>query len=74
MARTHGLRRFQLDAQWQRDLVRLAGAMADCREHVAAGHQLLAAGVLNEANAELRLAEEAQERITLLEHALKDLR
>jgi hypothetical protein len=66
-------KRFQGDSQWQSDFRALAQAIADQREHVAAGHQLLEAGVTNEAAAELALADEAQERIELLEHALRDL-
>jgi hypothetical protein len=66
--------RFQFDAQWQHDFFALAAAIAEQREHVAAGHQLLAAAVTDEAAAELVLADEAQERIDVLEHALKDFR
>jgi hypothetical protein len=66
-------RRFQFDAQWQRDFFAVAEALAERREHIAAGHQLLAAGVVDEAAAELALADEAQERIDVLEHALRDI-
>lgn len=52
--------RFQFDAQWQRDFLALAEAVADQREHVAAGHQLVAAGVLDEAARELALADAAK--------------
>lgn len=66
--------RFQLDAQWQHDLAALSRAIGGQREHIAAGLQLRDSGALDEARAELALAGEVQERITLLEHALRDLR
>jgi hypothetical protein len=67
------VRRFQLDSQWQRDFAELSRALAECREHTAAGCMLRDAGVMDEAQAELALADEAKERMELLEHALRDL-
>jgi len=66
-------KRFQGDSQWQQDFASLAEAIADCREHTAAGCMLRDARALDEALEELRLADEAKERIELLEHALQDL-
>lgn len=66
-------KRFQFDAQWQRDFLSLAQAVEERREHVAAGHQCRDAGALDAARTELDLADEAQERIELLEQALRDL-
>lgn len=66
--------RFQFDPQWQRDFHALSQACAEQCEHVAAGHQLRDAGALDEARAELALADELQERIDILLHALEDLR
>lgn len=66
-------KRFQFDPQWQRDFGSLARALEEQREHVAAGHQLRDAGALDAARHELALADEAQERIDVLEHALLDL-
>lgn len=65
--------RFQGDAQWQRDFGEMARAMEECREHTAAGCQLRDAGVLDEAAEELAAADEAYERVQLLEHSLRDL-
>lgn len=72
----HGARmahrtRFQFDSQWQRDFLALALAILEQKEHVAAGCQLRDAGVRDEALAELRLADEIQEQIDLLLHALR---
>jgi hypothetical protein len=69
----NGSKRFQFDRQWQRDFGSLAQALEDRREHVAAGHQLREAGAIDAARHELALADEAQERIDALEHALRDL-
>jgi hypothetical protein len=66
--------RFQGDAQWQRDFFRLAEARMEQREHVIAGHQCHDAGALDAAREELALADELQDEIDLLEHALRDLR
>jgi hypothetical protein len=46
--------------------------MGERNEHTAAGCMLRDAGVLEEARAELHLADDAQERIDALLHALKD--
>jgi hypothetical protein len=67
------LRRFQFDAQWQRDFGELAKAIEDCREHTAAGCMLRDAGVLDEARTQLELADEAMARADMLELALRDL-
>ena len=67
-------RRFQCDPQWQRNFLALAEARAEQCEHVAAGCQLRDAGVYDESRAELALADELQERIEILLHALNDLR
>jgi hypothetical protein len=66
-------KRFQLDPEWQRDFFALAEARAEQREHVAAGLQLRNAGVLDEARAELTLADAAHERAELLLQKLKEL-
>ena len=66
-------RRFQGDAQWQRDFFRLIQARVEQHEHVIAGHQLLEHGVPDEAREQLDCADELQEEIDLLEHALRDL-
>lgn len=73
IARHSGMKRFQGDAQWQRDFFAMAGAIAERDEHVAAGHQLREAGAIDEARDQLALAEECQERIEVLKHALRDL-
>jgi hypothetical protein len=67
------MRRFQGDAQWQKDFGELAKAMEDCREYTAAGCQLLDAGARDEAAEQLALADEAHERMQMLEHSLRDL-
>ena len=59
-------RRFQLDTDWQRDFGRMANALQECKEHTAAGHQLLAVGAETEAREQLKLADEAYERWELL--------
>ena len=66
-------KRFQGDSQWQRGFRELARAIREQGEHVAACKQLHDHGALDAARDELRLADEAQERIDLLEHALRDL-
>ena len=66
--------RFQFDAEWRRDFLALAHAVACQREHIAAGLQLRDAGALDEAARELALADEQQEHIEILKHALRDLR
>jgi hypothetical protein len=73
IARHSGMKRYQGDAQWQRDFFAMAAAIAERDEHVAAGHQLREAGVMDEARTQLALAEECQERIEALEHVLRDL-
>ena len=67
------MRRFQLDPEWQRDFFALAQARAEQREHVVAGLQLRDAGVLDEARAELALADDASERAELLLQKLEEL-
>lgn len=67
-------RRFQCDQQWQRHFRELARAVQEQKEHVAACKQFHDAGALDAARDELALADEAQERIELLEHALRDIR
>jgi hypothetical protein len=67
------LKRFECDAQWQREFGQMAEALAAMREHTAAGLQLREADELKEAQAELDLADEEKERAALFEHALRDL-
>jgi len=66
-------KRFQFDSQWQQDFRALARAIRERGDHVAACKRLHDEGKLDEARRALALADEAQERIALLEHALRDL-
>lgn len=63
--------RFQGDEQWQRDFARLCQLDEECREHAIAGHQLLEHGAVDAARHELALADEDQEVIECLIHALR---
>jgi hypothetical protein len=67
------MKRFQGDTQWQRDFGNLALAIQAQKERVAACKRLHDAGDLEGAREELRLADEAQELIAMLEHALRDI-
>jgi hypothetical protein len=67
-------RRFQGDAEWQRDFGRIAEVMARCREHTLAGRQLANAKAPDEARAELQLAEEENELAELMAESLSSIR
>lgn len=66
-------KRFQIDSQWQQGFRELVRATREQREHVECCKQLHEAGAYDAARDELALADEAQERIELLEHQLREL-
>jgi hypothetical protein len=67
-------RRFQGDAQWQRDFARWVRISAERDQHLKNCRDLRDHGVFAEAKEELAMAYEDNELAELLERALKDLR
>lgn len=64
------VRRFQGDAQWQRDFARLNRLAEEMAAHVIAGHQLLEYDAEDAARYELELADDDWAVIECLIHAL----
>lgn len=68
------VRRFQGDAQWQRDFARWVKISVERDQHLKNCRDLRDHGVFAEAKEELAMSYEDNELAELLERALKDLR